>query len=79
MTNTTTASVKLTDYLMSQVDKLVEKGIFVNRSEAIREAVRLMINSQFGVMKGKPGKQQITEKDRMKALKILAASGGLKL
>jgi Arc/MetJ-type ribon-helix-helix transcriptional regulator len=79
MTDTVTASVKLTDYLMSQVDELVEKGIFVNRSEAIREAIRLMINSQFGIMKGKAGKTQITEKDRAHALKVLAASEGLRL
>jgi len=79
MTSTITASVKLTDYLMSQVDKLVEEGVFVNRSEAIREAVRLMVNSQFGVLKGKQKKSQVSARDRMRALKVLAASEGLEL
>lgn len=64
---------------MSQVDQLVEKGIFMNRSDAIREAVRLMINSQFGIMKGKQGKTQITEADKAHALKVLAQREGLKL
>ena len=79
MSETVTASVKLTDYLLSQVDDLVEKGVFVNRSEAIREAVRLMINSQFGVMKGGPGVSQISEAGKARALKVLSQREGLRL
>ena len=37
-------SVKIPDSYVKILDELVEKGIFKNRSEAIREALRLLIN-----------------------------------
>ena len=61
-----TASVKLTGWLLEKVDELVEKGVFTSRSEAIREATRLMILSQYGILKGKQKKTQLSEKKREK-------------
>lgn len=36
--------VRLTEKLIEKVDKLVEKGIYPNRSEAIRDAVRRVVS-----------------------------------
>ena len=38
-------TVRLTEYQVEQIDKLVEGGEFLTRSEAIRRAVREYINN----------------------------------
>ena len=37
-------SVKIPDSYLKIIDELVTRGVFKNRSEAIREALRLLIN-----------------------------------
>jgi Arc/MetJ-type ribon-helix-helix transcriptional regulator len=36
-------SFKLPEGVLKEIDRLVEKGYFLNRSEAIREAIRQLI------------------------------------
>jgi len=38
--------IRLTEELIKKVDKFVEKGIYPNRSEAIRDAVRILVKSE---------------------------------
>ena len=44
--------VRLPDGLIEEVDKLVDKGLYTNKSDAIRDAVRrLVLNKQIGSIK----------------------------
>ena len=44
--------VRLPDGLIEEVDKLVDKGFYTNKSDAIRDAVRrLVLNKQIGSIK----------------------------
>ena len=61
-----TVSTKLPDSLISQIDKLVECGEYLNRSEFLRESARQNIIDQRGIFKGKAKKEQLTRKDREK-------------
>jgi len=74
-----TATVKLTKWIMAQIDELVAKGIFTSRSEALREAARIMVLSQYGALKGTQTKEQLTETDKAKSLGRFLASKGLKV
>jgi Predicted transcriptional regulators containing the CopG/Arc/MetJ DNA-binding domain and a metal-binding domain len=40
----TLISLKIPMALLKEVDELVEKGVFVSRSEAIREALKLLLS-----------------------------------
>ena len=51
------------------MDELVEKGVFTSRSEAIREITRLMVLSQYSILRGKQKKTQLSEKEREKTFK----------
>lgn len=73
-----TATVKLTKWLLGKIDELVEEGIFTSRSEALREAARLMVLSQYGLLKEKQKKTQLSEKDKEKAFNKFLESKGLK-
>jgi len=48
MTTTETLTVRLPDELVRILDSLVEKGLFSNRSEAIREFLREYVEEQDG-------------------------------
>jgi len=47
-------SVKLPPSLLEQMDKLVEAGIFGNRSDVIREAVRQLIIKYYSLNSERP-------------------------
>jgi len=47
-------SVKLPPSLLEQMDKLVEAGIFGNRSDVIREAVRQLIIKYYSLDSERP-------------------------
>lgn len=46
-----TISFKVTDELIKKIDELVEEGMFLNRSEAIRYAIRLLLEQQEKIKK----------------------------
>ena len=48
--------------ILENIDKLVEDGIYANRTEALRDAARLLIRSQIGMI---PGKRPIVSKDEI--------------
>jgi Arc/MetJ-type ribon-helix-helix transcriptional regulator len=48
--------------ILENIDKLVEDGIYANRTEALRDAARLLIRSQIGMI---PGKRPLISKDEI--------------
>jgi len=47
----TVAQVRLPEGLMKEVDKLVDKGMYTNKSDVIRDAVRkLILEKQIGTV-----------------------------
>ena len=48
--------------ILDNIDKLVEDGIYANRTEALRDAARLLIRSQVGMI---PGKRPELSKDEI--------------
>jgi Arc/MetJ-type ribon-helix-helix transcriptional regulator len=46
-------SIRLPDKILSNIDKLVEEGIYANRTEALRDAARLLLRDQVGMLSGK--------------------------
>lgn len=48
--------------ILENIDKLVEDGIYANRTEALRDAARLLIRGQVGMI---PGKRPTTSKDEI--------------
>jgi len=49
-------SVKLPEYLLKEIDRLVNEGIFYSRSDAVREAVRMLVNKYSNSDNGCRGK-----------------------
>jgi Arc/MetJ-type ribon-helix-helix transcriptional regulator len=47
-------SIRLPDRLLSDIDRLMEEGHYSSRTEAIREAARVLLRSQVGSLKGQP-------------------------
>jgi Arc/MetJ-type ribon-helix-helix transcriptional regulator len=47
-------SLRLPDKLLADLDLLIEEGYYSNRTEALREAARLLLRSQVGSLKGQP-------------------------
>ena len=43
----TVTQVRMPDGLMKEVDKLVSKGLYANKSDAVRDAVRKMILEKY--------------------------------
>jgi hypothetical protein len=43
----TVTQVRMPDGLMKEVDKLVNKGLYANKSDAVRDAVRKMIMEKY--------------------------------
>ena len=39
-----TVQIRLTEKQLKSIDQLVKKGIYPNRSEAVRDAVRTLVN-----------------------------------
>ena len=56
MTNTIKISSRLPSKVVEEIDRLVEKGIFSNRSDFIKEAVRQYLR--------KLKKEELTEEER---------------
>jgi Arc/MetJ-type ribon-helix-helix transcriptional regulator len=73
-----TATVKLTKWILGQIDELVAKGIFTSRSEALREAARIMVLSQYGAM-GKRKSIFLTKEEKDEALKRFLKKRGFSL
>ena len=48
--------------ILEEIDKLVEEGFYANRTEAFRDAARLLIRSQIGMI---PGKRPNISKDEI--------------
>lgn len=48
--------------ILENIDKLVEDGIYANRTEALRDAARLLIRNQIGMI---PGKRPLISKDEI--------------
>ncbi len=73
---TVTVATKLTEKMTEIIDEMVEEGIYTSRSDALRDAARLMIVSQRGILNGKT---RYTKENRKKALKNFATKKGFKL
>jgi len=48
--------------ILDNIEKLVEDGMYANRTEALRDAARLLIRSQVGMI---PGKRPEISKDEI--------------
>jgi Arc/MetJ-type ribon-helix-helix transcriptional regulator len=44
-----TITVKLPEYLIKAIDRLVEEGVFYSRSDAVREAVRMLVEKYYNL------------------------------
>ena len=42
------------DRLLEDIDRLVEQGFYANRTDAFRDAARLLVRFQVGVLKWEP-------------------------
>ena len=62
MTSLKNISIRMPEKILENIDKLVEDGIYANRTEALRDAARLLIRSQIGMI---PGKRPIISKDEI--------------
>jgi Arc/MetJ-type ribon-helix-helix transcriptional regulator len=67
-------AVRLTEQLTKELDKLVKEGMYPNRSEALREAARLLLRMQRGMLTGRA-----KPLDRDKLMEEFAKSRGFKL
>lgn len=50
MATSTQMNIRTTNYLLSEIDKTVSKGLFRSRSEAVNEAMRMLIR-RYKLMK----------------------------
>jgi len=62
MTSLKNISLRMPEKILDNIDKLVEDGIYANRTEALRDAARLLIRSQVGMI---PGKRPEISKDEI--------------
>lgn len=46
--------MRFPDRLLEEIDKLVERGEYASRTEALREAARMLLRSQIGMIPGRP-------------------------
>jgi len=49
-----TISLRLPDKILKELDELVEKGLYANRTEALREGARILLRAQTSSLQGKP-------------------------
>ena len=62
--------VRLPTQLVSQINSLVEKGIYINKSDAIRDAVRrLVLNEMAGIIPSSGDSVKETKQIRKKLSK----------
>ena len=47
-------SLRFPDKLLEEIDGLVERGDYTSRTDALRDAARLLLRSQIGVVPGRP-------------------------
>ena len=47
-------SLRFPDKLLEEIDELVERGEYASRTEALRDAARLLLRSQIGMIPGRP-------------------------
>lgn len=47
-------SLRFPDKLLEEIDRLVERGDYASRTDALRDAARLLLRSQVGVVPGRP-------------------------
>jgi Arc/MetJ-type ribon-helix-helix transcriptional regulator len=47
-------SLRFPDRLLEEIDELVEQGEYASRTEALREAARLLLRLQIGMIPGRP-------------------------
>jgi Arc/MetJ-type ribon-helix-helix transcriptional regulator len=50
-----TITVKIPEYLLRVIDRLVEEGVFYSRSDAVREAVRMLVEKYYNLGDVKSG------------------------
>ena len=62
MTSLKNISLRMPEKILDNIDKLVEDGIYANRTEALRDAARLLIRSQVCMI---PGKRPEISKDEI--------------
>ena len=62
MTSLKNISLRMPEKILDNIDKLVKDGIYANRTEALRDAARLLIRSQVGMI---PGKRPEISKDEI--------------
>lgn len=62
MTPLKNISIRMPEKILDNIDKLVEDGMYANRTEALRDAARLLIRSQVGMI---PGKRPEISKDEI--------------
>ncbi len=55
-------SIRMPEKILDNIEKLVEDGMYANRTEALRDAARLLIRSQVGMI---PGKRPEISKDEI--------------
>jgi len=79
MADAVTVGTKLTRAMIEEIDHLVEDGTYVSRSEALRDAARLLIRTYRGSLKGKVARKELSDKERESALKDFAKRRGLRL
>ncbi|MDD5182501.1 MAG: ribbon-helix-helix domain-containing protein [Candidatus Nanoarchaeia archaeon] len=81
---TITVATKLTEKMAEVIDALVKEGVYTNRSEALRDAVRLQIRMYRGIISGEKlktqsGKAEFGKADKDKMLKKFAMQTGLNI
>ena len=79
MSKTVSVSTKLTEEILKGIDRLVERGEYTSRSEALRDAARMLIRAQRGLLKGSAFREQIGDEEREQALNELAREKNLTL
>ena len=79
MSKTVSVSTKLTAEILKGIDRLVESGEYTSRSEALRDAARVLLRVRRGVLKESGLKEQLDEKEKLQALEKLVKEKGLKL
>ena len=54
-------SLRFPEKLLDEIDELVKQGHYANRTDALRDAARLLLRTNIGLLQGKPA--QISKDD----------------
>ncbi len=79
MSKTVSVSTKLTYEILKGIDELVKSGEYTSRSEALRDAARVLLRLRRGALKESGLKEQLDEKEKLQALERMVKEKGLKL